>query len=119
MKTTSPCNPDALVLVIKGIGPVPAKKNSKLITRGRLITKPEYQEWTKKCVQLIASQLCSGIPTNADGTLTEPLPQSRMRFALLDDCWTKVEYGEIRAELVEKGEEGAVIVIALNEPPNW
>jgi hypothetical protein len=113
------------VLVIKGIGPVPAKKNSKLLFRDKrtgkpqLRTKPEYQEWTKKCVQLIVSQLCSGTPTSEDGTWTGPCPPSRMRFAPLDDNWREIEYGEIRAEKVEKGEEGAVITIELNSPPHW
>lgn len=125
MKTISPCNPDALVLVIKGIGPVPAKKNSKLLFRDKrtgrpqLRTKPEYQEWSKKCVRLIAYQLCFATRTSVEETLMGRLPQSQIALLPPDDCWTQMDYGCITAALVPKGQEGAVIVIERNPKPNW
>lgn len=119
------CNADAIVIVIKGIGHVPAKKNSKQIIPGRngrktmLITKPEYQEWTKRCVLLIESQLYSAMQTNGVGTSTEDLAQFSTLWLPPDDNWTQVEIGCLIPELVAKGEEGAVIVIERNPNPRW
>lgn len=62
---------DNFSLLVVGLGPVPSFKNKKLLTRGRLITKPERQEWMEKCIQSFESQLRSAIQTRGDGTLME------------------------------------------------
>lgn len=101
-----------VVLHVRGMGPVPAKKNSKMLTRGRLITKPEYQEWISRCVQSFESQLTCSTLTNAVETETEPQRRSRIASSLpADDCWTEMEWGHIRGSLCHKGQEGAVITI--------
>jgi hypothetical protein len=99
-------------LEIKGLGHVPAMKNNKMMTRGRLITNPERQEWMERCIRNFECQLVFGIQTSGEGTLT--VPQVRYLIASQlpeDDCWTRIPQVNISALKVEKGEEGATIII--------
>lgn len=102
-----------VTLLVQGIGPVPAKKNSKLLTHGKLVTKPEYQKWMKKCLDAFVFQLISIIPTGDAAMRTEQLPLSGILSLLPeDDCWTQVEWGHIRGHLAkDPSEVGAVITI--------
>lgn len=105
---------NAIVLTVRGIGSVPAYKNSKLLTHGRIITKPEYKKWMERCVRSFEYQLTCSILTG-DG-VTEMVPQLRSRIASSlpeDDCWTVMEWGHIRGHLVAKGHEGANVTIDL------
>lgn len=102
-----------VTLRVQGIGPVPAKKNSKLLTHGRLVTKPEYQKWMKKCEDAFVSQLTSIIPTEGVAMRMVPPPLSEILSSLPeDDCWEQVEWGHIRGHLAsDPSEVGAVITI--------
>lgn len=60
----------AVVLRIKGIGPVPAFKNSKMLTKGKLITNPRKQKWMKQAEDIIASGLLSSFRTSANEMVT-------------------------------------------------
>jgi hypothetical protein len=101
-----------IVLEVRGLGPVPAFKNSKLLTRGKIITKPEYKQWMERCVQAFAFQLFSAIRACDAGTSTEQ-PALCLIVSLLpeDDCWTILPELHVRAERCPKGEEGATITI--------
>lgn len=98
-------------LEIKGLGHVPSFKNSKMLTRGRLITDPKKQRWMERAIRLIASQwrYASLIVGGATSTgrsrrsLTVLLPQ--------DDSWQWIPEIHCRAARVGKGEEGAKITI--------
>ena len=99
-------------LNIKGLGPVPGIKNSKLLCRGRLVTKPEYQKWMKRAIQAIESQLLSGTPTSDAATWTT---QQRLSWIVSnmpwDDSWTWIPEITVRATKVPRGQEGATITI--------
>lgn len=99
-------------LNVKGLQHVPSFKNSKLIARGRLITKPERQVWMEKATQSFVSQLISLSQTIGDGTWTDQQRRSWILSHLPEDDsrqWIK----EIHIECTEvyKGCEGAVIEI--------
>ena len=101
-----------MTLVVRGLGPVPAFKNSKLLARGRLITKPEYKRWMQRCVRAFESQLLSGTATGADATRTVlPPPCSTASLLPEDDCWTFLSDIRITAELCREGDEGATVTI--------
>lgn len=99
------------MLRIKGFH-IPSKKNSKLITRGRLITKPEYQKLLKLMEDSIESQLHAASLTADDGTWTE---QQRLAWILssmcADDCWTVIPELAVKGVQVPPGEEGCWITI--------
>jgi hypothetical protein len=59
-----------LLLVVKGIGPPPAFKNTKMLTMGKLITDPKKQAWMKKAQASFESQLLFKCPTDENGTVT-------------------------------------------------
>jgi hypothetical protein len=103
---------NSVVLRVVGLGPVPAKKNSKMLTRGRLITKPEYQTWMKRCVQSFVSQYYSNTAMDVGGTVTVRSLRSWIASSLPeDDCWTIIPEINVEAIRVPKGQEGAVITI--------
>lgn len=60
----------SLLLVVKGIGPPPAFKNTKMLTRGRLITDPKKQKWMKAAQASLESQLLFKYPTEGSETVT-------------------------------------------------
>lgn len=122
---SSKCNDGAIRIVIQGLGHVPAKKNSKAIVPGkgkrksRLITKPEYQQWIQRCTHAIVSQLFSGIQTSVGEMSMADSAQFLMSLLPSDDNWVEVEIGFVRGEKVDKGQEGAVVIIERNQPPYW
>lgn len=79
------------LITLKIAGKVPSKKNSKMITRGRLITKPEFQKRIQEITQDLKSQLTSLMATIDAGTITTE--QQHCLTALLthsmdfDDSW--------------------------------
>lgn len=104
--------PSRVTLTVRGMGPVPAYKNSKLLCRGKLITKPEYKKWMEQCIRRFECQLTSSIATGDGEMETEEQRRSRIASSVpADDCWTAMAWGHIRGHLVPKGQEGATITI--------
>lgn len=86
--------------------------NGKLLKRPLLITSPEYQQWMKRAVLSIESQLLSLCQTGPDGIQ----PARSKLFAMLsllpaDDSVNDLPEGSWKVERVAPGEEGAKIVI--------
>jgi hypothetical protein len=103
---------NAVVLVVRGMGHVPSKKNSKLWTGQKLITKPEYQAWIQIAIYAFECQLRSGTVTDADATLTERQRRSSIASSLpADDCWDWIPELHVRAERCAKGQEGATVTV--------
>jgi hypothetical protein len=100
-----------VVLHVRGLGPVPAFKNSKLLARGRLLTKPAYKEWMDKCANSFVCQLYCDILTAADAILTGQQARSLIASLPPDDNWQCIPEIHVKAELCAKGEEGATITI--------
>ena len=99
-------------LVVESQGHVPSFKNTKMLTRGRLITKPERQEWMERCTESFVSQLLSASQTSADGTSTVPCPRSSIPSLLpADDSVNDICEMVIRVQTVAKGQEGATIEV--------
>lgn len=102
---------NSVVLRVSGLGPVPAFKNSKLLCRGKLITKPEYKKWMQRCVRSFVSQCSSGTATDGGGTPTAPSQPFSIASLPQDDNWQVISVLEVRAGLVPRGNEGATITI--------
>lgn len=87
-------------------------KNNKLLTRGRLITKPAYQGWIKRCIHGFECQLRFLFRTTAEGTQTE---HSRLYwiplFAHFDDSVEWIEEINVKVIRVPKGGEGAIVIV--------
>lgn len=102
----------SISLSVKGIGHVPSFKNSKMMTRGRLITDPKKQKWMAKCTKDIESQLRYLFLITDPGTETECIPRSRIVSSLpLDDCLDWIGSHSVSWRKVNKGEEGAIVEI--------
>src|SRR6478736_8366218 len=108
-----------LTLIISGLGNVPGKKNSKMMIprkgnqRPMLITKPEIQQWIKRCESSLESQLHSAFQTAA--AATSPIARKQSWIASStpeDDCWECVPVIVLSGD---KGEPGCTITI---EPIN-
>ena len=111
MSNSTPIN-----LAVYGIGHVPSFKNSKLLTRGRLITDPKKQEWMEWCIQSFVSQLRSALQTRGIATTTGPIPLSKIASLLpLDDSRKWIPEHSVSTRLVSKGSEGAELVIENHE----
>lgn len=87
-------------------------KNSKMITRGRLITKPETQKWMQQCETAFELQLRSLYQTTVDAMLTA----HKLRFWIqsvmfLDDSVKWIPEINMAVKFVPKGQEGAEIII--------
>ena len=98
--------PSSVVLVISGLGHIPAIKNSMFA-----IVKKENREWKRRCVESFKSQLFSGLPMTERAI---PTPHSlRSLIALLpaDDNWKCIPVIHIQCIKVKSGEEGAQITI--------
>ena len=109
-------NSQSIKLVVGGIGNVPSFKNSKMLTRGRLITDPKKQAWMERCIQSFESQLRSAFQTRGIATTTGPIPLSRIALLLpLDDSRKWIPRHCVNTRLVSKGSEGAELVIEPNE----
>ena len=101
-----------IILHVNGVGHIPSKKNNKFLTRGRLITKPEYQKVIKKIIDGFVSELLSGSAIIGAGM---PMDASR-RFWIAsqlpeDDCWTWIPEITVKGLPCPKGMEGATIEI--------
>ena len=110
----SPCpNPQwpEIRLVVRGLGAVISFKNTKMLTKGKLITDPKKQEWMRRCVQSFVSQFISLCQTDDSGIYPECLKQYAIASLPLDDNWQELEIGRASCALTEKGNEGATIII--------
>lgn len=101
----------AVVLKVSGMGPVPSFKNKKRIGKHGLFTDLKTKRWMDQCIQSFAFQLRSECQIREGGTSTECLARFWTRLLPADDCWTELEIGFATCELVEKGQEGAEIII--------
>lgn len=113
-----PTKPDAIRLVIRGMGHAPSFKNSKEIVRlpysslPTLITKPAYQRWMKTAVASLESQLRCFFRTRGIAIQTVPQPQSLIALWLpLDDSCKWIGTISVNWQRVKKGEEGAELTI--------
>jgi len=106
---------DPICLGIHGLGHVPSFKNSKMIItrpRVRLMTKPEYQKWMKKCEDTLLSQLHSLYRIFEEGTPMARSPRSWIAsYVPLDDSVNHIRKIQVEVKAVDKGEEGAVLLI--------
>ena len=103
-------------LKVEGLGHVPAFKNNKLLTRGRLITNPKKQRFMKAVVQSFVSQLSCLYRTTANAIPTEPSAHCLIASSLPEKDSVRFIVDErITARFVPKGQEGANIVIEPHE----
>lgn len=109
MNNTKPSLP--VRLHVNGLGHVPSFKNSKMLTRGRLITDPKKQKWMNACIDSFESQLMSLCQTREGGTSTDALQRFLTASLPQDDAWLFVPELQVNAVLVEPGDEGAIITI--------
>jgi hypothetical protein len=108
--------PETLLLVVKGIGPPPSFKNSKMLTRGKLITDPKKQRWMQAAQALIESQLLFKCPTDESGTVTAAKLRSWIASATPenDSCAYLTECSW-RFMKVPKKQEGAILLVTKTE----
>ena len=96
---------------------IPSFKNSKLLTRGKLITKPEYQKVMEAITRAFESQLRSAIQTSEDATwmVDSPAPWIVCVRHLqgFDDNRFWLPEITIKSEEVEKGEEGCTVTLEI------
>lgn len=114
MKTSLPSSPSpvTVTLQIRGQGPITSFKNSKMLSRGRLITSPIKQKQMEGYIRAIESQLRSEYQTSGGETQTGHSLASWIASCVpLDDSIQWVPEITIKAVSVAKGEEGADIVI--------
>ena len=105
-------NNGRIVVYVRGVGHIPSFKNSKLLTRGRLITKPEYQKQMRKITDVIECQLRSQLAMKGTGITTGPIPLSRIASLLpLDDSRKWIPEHSVTTALCSKGQKGANITI--------
>lgn len=101
-----------VLLMLQGIGHVPSFKNTKMLTKGKLITSPKKQEWMRKAQAIIESQLLSAYPTTASGTATAAKLRSWIASSVPENdsckCLTACSW---RFTNAPKGREGALILI--------
>ena len=108
--------PDEIVLVIKGLGHIPAFKNKKRIMRGRLITAPRAQKWMKQCVSSFISQLKYMFQTGDAATSTGHWRQLAIASLPPDDNWKVIPKMTISVKVVPKGEEGGTVTLTRISP---
>lgn len=108
-------NPNAtstIRLVVRGLGHVPSFKNSKMLTRGKLITNPKRQKWMQQCTDSLSSQLLCAYRISEGGMQTgRSLHSWTALFLPPDDTVHHIPEIHIEVEVVPKGEEGANIEI--------
>lgn len=91
---------------------VPAFKNKKRIHEGKLITRPDVQEWMKAAIDSFASQLLSQCPTNGNETVTAQSLRSWIASSVpVNDSCRYLIACSWRFMKVQEGEQGAVIRI--------
>jgi hypothetical protein len=104
-------------LQVKGIGNVPSMKNSKMLTRGRLITDPKKQKWMDQAAESFASQLRSWFQTHGiEIPMAWQQPSSIATSWPLDDSVAWIGQLSVSWQRVNKGEEGAVIEFTKLKP---
>jgi hypothetical protein len=105
--------PAPIHLQIRGLGHCPSFKNSKMLTRGLLITKPEYQKWMKAAIASIESQLRFELATRGIGTTTGRIaPLQIAQLLPLDDSRKWIPDHCVHTQLVSsESEAGADITI--------
>lgn len=109
--------PETLLLVVKGMGPPPAFKNSKMLTRGKLRTNPKNQAWMKAAQALIESQLLFKYPTAANETVTAANLRSWIASATPEnDSCNYLTACSWRFMRVPKKQDGALILITRTNP---
>ena len=96
---------------------MPSFKNSKLLTRGKLITKPAYQTVMKEITRALVSGLRSFILTGDAGILmglpARYLIVSCERLQNFDDNRFWIEHITVEALEVPNGEEGFDLTLIL------
>jgi hypothetical protein len=91
---------------------VPSFKNSKMLTRGKLITKPEYQKIMQAIIRSFESQLRSWFQMNGIVMEMGPLQLSSIASYLpLDDSRKWIVEHSVGWQVVSKGQEGVKITI--------
>jgi len=99
-------------LTIQGIGNVISFKNNKMLARGRLFTKPEYQAWMDRATESIVLQLFSKCQTGDAATQLECWKRLRTFLSgLSDDSVKQLPEGAWKVEFVEAVDAGADILI--------
>lgn len=101
-----------IVLEIRGCAEITSFKNSKMITRGRLITDPKKQEKMDQYIRAIELALYCAYRTNESETSTAQ--QFRcwiLSNVPLDDSWQWIPEINIKGIEVPPGHEGADIII--------
>lgn len=112
-----PTNTDeSLVILIRGIGHVPAFKNKKIIAGKRLVTAPKARQWMELATKDMYSQLKSLFQTEGDETSTEPWQRSAIASWPLDDNWKQIPMIQVKVRQVEKGDEGAIVKLQKISP---
>lgn len=105
----------AVTLEIKGLGEIPSFKNSKVLARGRMFTKPAYQKTMERITRSFEFQLKSALQTTGTGTPMEPYQPCSIvslgQLVPLDDSRQWIPEIHVKAVKVSKGQEGAVIMI--------
>ena len=124
---------NSLKLRIDGLGHVPSFKNNKMIVpikrfntttrkmtvRPTLIANPKRQKWMQAAIQSLVSQLQSECQTTAGETSTETFPQSLTAWcSQFDDSRQWIDRLQVNVEVVEKGKEGADILLYPFVPSN-
>jgi len=101
-----------IVLVVKDLGHVPSFKNSKMLTRGRLITKPERQKWMARCIQSFLAQLsCSSQTIAVEMRAARSTPYLTAWSPRFDDSVQWIPDIKITTQIVAKGKEGAIVIL--------
>lgn len=118
MNTNNGLKPDpsrprvGISLIIQNLGHIPSFKNSKLLTRGRLITDPKKQKVMELITQAIESQLNSYTAIKDGETWMEGCQQSLIAWSKqFDDSSDWIPEIRITSKHVQKGNEGAIILI--------
>jgi len=110
--TAPPTSANAIKLSLKGLGHVPSFKNSKMLSRGNLITAPKKQKWMQRAIRNIESQLRYAFRTRGIEITTGPSALCSIASLVpLDDSRKWIPTHSVSTLLVSKGEEGADIVI--------
>jgi len=108
----NPTAPTAVRLKVRGLGNVPAKKNSMYS-----VVNPRHREWQRQCIESLRSQLRSIIQTAESETLTGPHQPCSIvllqQCADFDDNWRVIPDLHVRALAVPSDEAGAEIEITL------
>jgi len=105
-----------IALVVRNVGHVPSFKNNKraILDNGRMrtLTEPKTKKWMEQVTDAFASQLFSLTQTNDAVIPMAPCPPSLIVSSLpLDDSRQWLPEITIKCVEVEKGDEGATIII--------